>query len=145
MKRLFLLNIKKFQFSNIRLFSNNNQPDEKVVELLNKKPQPLSQLLQPGIVSEERIKVSVDPDDRNALLFPGQGTQCVGMVDELLQYPNVKEMFDVASQLLHFDLLNYCQYGPQSELDKTVHSQPAVVVTSLAGVEKIQVRLLVFA
>uniref|UniRef100_H2XS91 Malonyl-CoA-acyl carrier protein transacylase, mitochondrial n=2 Tax=Ciona intestinalis TaxID=7719 RepID=H2XS91_CIOIN len=78
------------------------------------------------------------PCDTNVLLFSGQGTQKVGMADDLLQFSNVKNMFTVASDIFGFDLLNLCQNGPQSELDQTVHCQPAVVVTALAAVEKLQ-------
>ncbi|XP_042323036.1 malonyl-CoA-acyl carrier protein transacylase, mitochondrial [Sceloporus undulatus] len=55
----------------------------------------------------------------------------------LLQYPNVAGLFRVAQQLLGYDLLSLCLEGPQEQLDRTVHSQPAVFVTSLAAVEKL--------
>ena len=77
--------------------------------------------------------------ERTVLLFSGQGSQKVGMVQDLLQYPNVKEMFSIASSVLNFDLLQLCQEGPQSELDRTVNCQPAIFLTSLAAVEKLSV------
>lgn len=88
-----------------------------------------------GIQQKEKI----DPSETNALLFPGQGSQYVGMAKNLLQYPNVKEMFDCASETIGYNLLDVCLTGPKKELDKTIHSQPAVFVTSLAAVEKLQV------
>ncbi|CAK8683736.1 unnamed protein product [Clavelina lepadiformis] len=102
----------------------------------------VSNLLQEELVSQfesTNTKPKIDPEEKTIVLFPGQGSQKVGMVDDLLQYPNVKEIFSVASEILNFDLLRYCQNGPQSKLDRTVHCQPAIMVTSLAGIEKLQV------
>lgn len=84
-------------------------------------------------------KEKIEPCHTNALLFSGQGSQYVGMAKNLLQYPNVKEMFDCASETVGYNLLDVSLVGPKSELDKTIHSQPAVFVTSLAAVEKLQV------
>lgn len=78
-----------------------------------------------------------DPSGCSVLLFPGQGSQFVGMGRGLLKYPNVKEMFSVAQKVLGYDLLSLCLEGPEEELMKTVHCQPAVFVTSLAAVERL--------
>lgn len=80
----------------------------------------------------------VDPLETSILLFPGQGTQYVGMGKELLHYPNVQEMYDAASHILGYNLLELCQNGPPEKLSKTVHQQPAVVVASLAAIEKLR-------
>lgn len=80
---------------------------------------------------------NIDPSGRSVLLFPGQGSQFVGMGRGLLKYPNVKEMFSVAREVLGYDLLSLCLEGPEEELLKTVHCQPAVFVTSLAAVERL--------
>ncbi|XP_029969253.1 malonyl-CoA-acyl carrier protein transacylase, mitochondrial [Salarias fasciatus] len=84
-------------------------------------------------VRERRLRR--DPSGRSVLLFPGQGSQFVGMGKGLLKYPNVKEMFSAAQKILGYDLLALCLQGPEEELQKTVHCQPAVFVTSLAAVE----------
>ncbi|CAL8318846.1 unnamed protein product [Lota lota] len=55
----------------------------------------------------------------------------------LLKYGNVKEMFAAAEKILGYDLLSLCLEGPEKELMKTVHCQPAVFVTSLAAVERL--------
>lgn len=81
-----------------------------------------------------------EPSGRSVLLFPGQGSQFVGMGKGLLKYPNVKEMFSVAQKILGYDLLALCLQGPEEELQKTVHCQPAVFVTSLAAVEMLHQR-----
>lgn len=78
-----------------------------------------------------------DPSGCSVFLFPGQGSQFVGMGRGLLKYPNVKEMFTVAQKILGYDLLSLCLEGPEQELMKTVHCQPAVFVTSLAAVERL--------
>ncbi|XP_071958997.1 malonyl-CoA-acyl carrier protein transacylase, mitochondrial-like isoform X2 [Antedon mediterranea] len=85
-----------------------------------------------------RKRTFIDPKDMSVFLFPGQGTQLVGMGKALLSYPNVKEMFEVASEILGYDLLSLCLNGPQVKLNQTIHCQPAVVITSLAAVEKLK-------
>lgn len=77
------------------------------------------------------------PEETSVLLFPGQGSQFVGMGRGLLRYPNVRELFRVAEAVLGYDLWSLCQKGPSARLHRTVHSQPAVFVCSLAAVEKL--------
>ncbi|XP_073694394.1 malonyl-CoA-acyl carrier protein transacylase, mitochondrial [Garra rufa] len=77
------------------------------------------------------------PGKASVLIFPGQGSQFVGMGKGLLKYTNVKEMFAVAEKVLGYDLLSLCLNGPENDLMKTVHCQPAVFVCSLAAVERL--------
>ena len=77
----------------------------------------------------------VDLSDKSVLLFPGQGSQFVGMGKKLLETPSVKELYSEASQILNYDLLNLCLNGPKTTLDETQYCQAATVVTSLAAVE----------
>lgn len=72
-------------------------------------------------------------DQQCKLLFPGQGSQYVGMTSKLPTTPAVERVFSAASDVLEYDLRALCVGGPQQELDKTVHCQPAVVVASLAA------------
>ncbi|KAL4234298.1 hypothetical protein ACF0H5_005949 [Mactra antiquata] len=80
----------------------------------------------------------VDPQTTSILLFPGQGSQFVGMGKKLLAYPGVEELYHNASKILGYDLLNICINGPIEKLNRTVYCQPAIVVTSLATLKKLQ-------
>lgn len=79
-----------------------------------------------------------DPSETSILLFPGQGSQFVGMGKKLLAYPGVEDLYNRASEILGYDLLKICISGPKEMLDKTTYCQPAVVVTSLAAVERLK-------
>jgi [acyl-carrier-protein] S-malonyltransferase len=69
-----------------------------------------------------------------ALLFPGQGAQSVGMGVGLRERsPRARELFSIATEILGYDLAKLCAEGPDSELARTVHSQPALFVHSVAA------------
>lgn len=75
---------------------------------------------------------------RTAFLFPGQGAQSVGMAAELCaEFPQARDRFAEASQILGYDLLGMCTNGPAEQLDSTAHSQPAIYVASLAALERL--------
>jgi len=68
-----------------------------------------------------------------AMLFPGQGAQAVGMGRELhRRYPEVRAVFDEASELSGMDLATLCFSGPRASLTATEKAQPAVFTLSLA-------------
>jgi [acyl-carrier-protein] S-malonyltransferase len=68
-----------------------------------------------------------------AFVFPGQGSQSVGMLAELAAaYPSVKNTFDEASQYLGRDLWELSQQGPDVELNRTENTQPALLAASVA-------------
>jgi len=67
-----------------------------------------------------------------AFLFPGQGSQSVGMVQGLVSYPEARESFQRASRALDLDLLELCLRGPEEELSLDFNAQVAVHVTNCA-------------
>jgi len=68
-----------------------------------------------------------------AYVFPGQGSQTVGMLAELAgDYPIVQETFKQASETLGYDLWQLVQEGPAEELNKTWQTQPALLTASVA-------------
>lgn len=71
-----------------------------------------------------------------ALIFPGQGSQSVGMGKDLCDnFPQAKEVFDKANSILKFDLKKLCFEGPQEELSTTANSQPAILASSVAALK----------
>ncbi|MGC9913047.1 acyltransferase domain-containing protein, partial [Escherichia coli] len=68
-----------------------------------------------------------------AFVFPGQGSQTVGMLaDMAASYPIVEETFAEASAALGYDLWALTQQGPAEELNKTWQTQPALLTASVA-------------
>lgn len=92
----------------------------------------------PTSVEKEVAKPKIDPLDTCIVLFPGQGTIKVGMVQKYLRFPQAKELFKIANQILDYDLLKLCLKGPQEKLDQTRFNQPATVVSSLAALEQLR-------
>ncbi|MFC7320411.1 ACP S-malonyltransferase [Halobacillus campisalis] len=73
---------------------------------------------------------------RVAFIFPGQGSQAVGMGHEMYEaYPVVKELFDKADQTLGYSLTSLMFEGPAEELTKTENAQPALLLNSAALTE----------
>ena len=68
-----------------------------------------------------------------AFIFPGQGSQAVGMGKDLAaQFPAAKQIFDEADSILGFSLSKLMWDGPKEELDATINTQPALYVHSVA-------------
>ncbi|MCG6231819.1 ACP S-malonyltransferase [Vibrio furnissii] len=68
-----------------------------------------------------------------AIVFPGQGSQAVGMLAELgEQYDVVKQTFTEASDALGYDLWALVQNGPVEDLNQTFRTQPALLASSVA-------------
>lgn len=74
-----------------------------------------------------------------ALIFPGQGSQDVGMGRDVAEaYPEARRLYQQADDVLGFALSELCFQGPRELLDKTANTQPALFVTSLALVEALK-------
>ncbi|MBF8999608.1 ACP S-malonyltransferase [Vibrio nitrifigilis] len=68
-----------------------------------------------------------------AIVFPGQGSQAVGMLSDLgEQYDVVKQTFAEASEALGYDLWALVQDGPAEDLNQTFRTQPALLASSVA-------------
>uniref|UniRef100_A0A0R3RPU5 PKS_AT domain-containing protein n=1 Tax=Elaeophora elaphi TaxID=1147741 RepID=A0A0R3RPU5_9BILA len=78
-------------------------------------------------------------EEQVVVLFPGQGTQYVGMGKEVMNCGKAVDVYEKASEILQYDLLKLCLEGPKSKLDQTIYCQPAVFVSSLAAWEKAKV------
>jgi [acyl-carrier-protein] S-malonyltransferase len=81
---------------------------------------------------------------KTAFLFPGQGSQSVGMgLDFYQEYDSVREIFDMAEEITRINISNLCFKGPLDELTQTVNLQPSVTAVNLAcffAIEKEGVR-----
>jgi len=68
-----------------------------------------------------------------AIVFPGQGSQSVGMLADLYQtYPLVQDTFNEASAALGYDLWDLVANGPEEQLNETQRTQPALLTASVA-------------
>ena len=85
---------------------------------------------------EERRRQSINSfyeGYKYAMVFPGQGSQSVGMLKELaINYSQVQETFSEASEVLGYDLWNLTQSGPEEKLNQTEFTQPALLASGVA-------------
>lgn len=74
-----------------------------------------------------------------AFVFPGQGSQSVGMGKALCDaYPDLRKVYDEASAVLGYDIAALCFNGPVETLNLTEHTQPALLVSSVAALRALQ-------
>ncbi len=77
-----------------------------------------------------------------ALLFPGQGSQVVGMGKDLAEkYPVARQTFEEADEALGYKLSQVCFEGPEEQLRLTEITQPAILTASVAALRVLETRL----
>ncbi len=77
-----------------------------------------------------------------AFIFPGQGSQFIGMGKSLISSHSVaKEVFEEASDAIGFNLKKLCQEGPEESLNKTENTQPAILTASTAALRVLESEL----
>jgi [acyl-carrier-protein] S-malonyltransferase len=80
-----------------------------------------------------RRRVAVGCVMKIVAIFPGQGSQNVGMgVDVAARAAGARDIFDRAASVLGYDLLDLQRTGPEERLRETIYSQPAIFTTNLA-------------
>jgi [acyl-carrier-protein] S-malonyltransferase len=83
-----------------------------------------------------------DSNNTIALLFPGQGSQAVGMGKELAEkYPIARQTFEEADEALGYKLSRLCFEGPETELRLTEITQPAILTVSIAALRVLQTHI----
>lgn len=145
---------EKAEFNSDKGLSAEDKSDDNSEERLNKlleNSSPLKRLAEDsiwatspypkGTVFQDETDdkfAYTDVESLSVIMFPGQGTQYVGMGSDLLQYPIVQDMFASAGEVLGYNLLKLCLKGPAAKLNKTEYCQPAVMVCSLAALERLK-------
>src|ERR1700722_20233890 len=77
-----------------------------------------------------------------ALLFPGQGSQSVGMGKDLFEkFPIARQTFEEADDALGYKLSQLCFDGPEDQLRLTEITQPAIVTASIAALRVLETRI----
>lgn len=79
------------------------------------------------------LVIDIDMKNNLGMVFPGQGSQAVGMLSVLADsHALVRETFDEASEVVSVDLWNLIQNGPEEDLNRTENTQPAMLTAGIA-------------
>lgn len=94
--------------------------------------------LQPSLEAISAVPAPAAGATTIALLFPGQGSQYVKMLETVKDNVKVKEMIATARAVLGYDILEVCLKGPEEKLEETSVCQPAMFMAGMAGLEKLR-------
>ena len=84
-------------------------------------------------MEQHMVELETKSKPKIAHVFPGQGSQSVGMGYKLCQSsPKAKEVFQEADEALRFSISRLCFEGPEDELRQTINAQPAIMTVSIA-------------
>ncbi len=76
---------------------------------------------------------------KTAFIFPGQGSQSIGMGKEFFEnFPVARQVFEEADDSLHFSISSVCFQGPEKALRLTENTQPAILTTSIAALRVLE-------
>lgn len=90
---------------------------------------------------DTQVKQGEQVVSTTAFMFPGQGTQTVGMGRELVrEFPEARLVFEEADEALGESLSKLCFEGPEAELALTKNTQPAILTTSIAALRVLEAR-----
>mmetsp|Transcript_38370 Transcript_38370/g.83042 ORF Transcript_38370/g.83042 Transcript_38370/m.83042 type:complete len:525 (-) Transcript_38370:36-1610(-) len=129
------VNLKKFE----KVLLTGKKPDhydqlkETQLRLRGKFAHPAGWVPTPAEALEDEQKILP-----TCLVFPGQGSQYVGMLKGVQDLPAVQTMLAKANEILGYDLLDLMLNGPEDKLEKTMYCQPAMYVAGLAAVEQLK-------
>jgi len=120
-------NLKKFE----KVLLKGNKPDN--YDMMRE-----VQLRPRGKFARAEGDLDIDVTSTVCLLFPGQGSQYVGMMKGLKDLPAVKDMLRTAKDVLGYDILEIMLNGPEEKLEETRYCQPAMYIAGLAAVEQLK-------
>jgi [acyl-carrier-protein] S-malonyltransferase len=99
-----------------------------------KKGPPLVVVQDPEMLREDESQKKLPV----ALIFPGQGSQYVGMLADCKDLEPCQKLIEKAKEILGYDILDLCLNGPESKLEETKYCQPALFLANACAVEKLR-------